>query len=94
MVVIFVTNCSFSSVTNETVDDPIKEYLRDDGNDLTDTISSFMLGLFSGPETAKLFYTADLAVLLDVILRRLTDYGPGDKVLLPFVENENIKKKF
>lgn len=40
-----------------------------------------MLGLFSGAETAKLFYTADLEVLLlDVILRRLTDYGPGDKV--------------
>ncbi|KAK4028517.1 hypothetical protein OUZ56_017786 [Daphnia magna] len=33
-----------------------------------------------GAETAKLFYTADLEVLLlDVILRRLTDYGPGDK---------------
>ena len=39
-----------------------------------------MLGLFSSLETAKLFYTADLDVLMDVILRRLSDYGPGDKV--------------
>ena len=43
-----------------------------------------MLGLFSGEETAKLFYTADLDVLLDVILRRLVDYGPGDKVFKAF----------
>jgi hypothetical protein len=46
-----------------------------------------MLGLFSGAETAKLFYTADLNVLLDVILRRLADYGPGDKVNSKFCLN-------
>jgi hypothetical protein len=61
------------------LDDPIKQYVGDDDNQ-TDAVSNLMLGLFSGAETAKLFYTADLDVLLDVILRRLADYGPGDKV--------------
>ncbi|EFX75255.1 hypothetical protein DAPPUDRAFT_306850 [Daphnia pulex] len=59
-------------------DDPIKQYVGDDDN-ATDAVSNLMFGLFSGAETAKLFYTADLDVLLDVILRRLADYGPGDK---------------
>ena len=62
-----------------TLDDPLKQYVRDE-DDQTDAVSNLMLGLFSGPETAKLFYTADLDVLLDVILRRLTDFGPGDMV--------------
>lgn len=61
-------------------DDPIKQYVGHQNDDnQTDSVSSLMRGLFSGAETAKLFYTADLEVLLDVILRRLTDYGPGDK---------------
>lgn len=68
-------------------DDPIKEYVGE--NHYTDTVSSFLLGLFSGLETAKLFYTADRDVLLDVILRRLTDYGPGDKVV--FIYSHTIQ---
>ena len=39
-----------------------------------------MLGLFSKVETARLFYTADLEVVVDIIQRRLNDYGPGDQV--------------
>ena len=59
--------------------------LDDESDDnQTDAVSNLMLGLFSGEETAKLFYTADLDVLLDVILRRLVDYGPGDKVFKAF----------
>lgn len=68
-------------LTFEIIDDPIKGYVRDEDEERkTDSVSSLMLGLFSAQDTAKLFYTADLEVLLDVILRRLTDYGPGDKV--------------
>ena len=67
------------------LDDPIKQYVGDESDDnQTDAVSNLMLGLFSGEETAKLFYTADLDVLLDVILRRLVDYGPGDKVFKAF----------
>ncbi len=67
------------------IDDPIKQYVGYESDDnQTDAVSNLMLGLFSGEETAKLFYTADLDVLLGVILRRLVDYGPGDKVFKAF----------
>lgn len=44
------------------------------------SVSCLLLGLFANQSTAHLFYTADKEVLLDVIYRRLTDYGPGDQV--------------
>ena len=61
--------------------DPLDEYMpaESEPSDVN-SISCLLLGLFSGENTARLFYTADKEVLLDVILRRLADYGPGDQV--------------
>ena len=59
--------------------DPLEEFLHE-GDLQINSVSNFVLGLFSLIETSRLFYSADLEVLLDVVKRRLTDYGPGDQV--------------
>lgn len=41
---------------------------------------SLLMGLFSKEETARLFYTADIYVVLDIILRQLENYGSEEKV--------------
>ncbi|XP_048583045.1 NCK-interacting protein with SH3 domain [Nematostella vectensis] len=36
--------------------------------------------LFSSPSTSGLFFTADMKVLIEIVLRQLTDLSPGEKV--------------
>jgi hypothetical protein len=59
-------------------DDPIGNFIQ--GDALSNSVSLLLIGLFSKVETGHLFYTADLEVVIDIIQRRLKDYGPGDAV--------------
>ena len=61
--------------------DPLEEFMavEPEASEI-DSVSCLLLGLFADQSTTHLFYTADKEVLLDVIFRRLTDYGPGDQV--------------
>lgn len=42
----------------------------------------FMIDMFSHPGTASLLYVNDAKVLIDILIRNLTDLQPGDKVRL------------
>lgn len=43
--------------------------------------------MFYREKTASLFYTNDIKVLIDIVVRQLSDLSPGDKV-------RKVKKKF
>lgn len=45
------------------------------------SVLKLFIDLFSNDVTAGLFYTNDVFVLIDIILRQLYDMFPGDKVL-------------
>lgn len=44
-----------------------------------DSILKLFIDLFATNETASLFYTNDIKVLIDIILRQLFDIAPGEK---------------
>ncbi|XP_071960516.1 NCK-interacting protein with SH3 domain-like [Antedon mediterranea] len=39
----------------------------------------FLADIFSSTETSNIFYTNDMRVLIDIVIRQLTDLNPGDK---------------
>ncbi|XP_014209971.1 NCK-interacting protein with SH3 domain isoform X2 [Copidosoma floridanum] len=43
------------------------------------SILKLFIDLFTSDETASLFYTNDIKILIDIILRQLFDISPGDK---------------
>lgn len=45
------------------------------------SVLKLFVDLFSNDAIASLFYTNDVKVLIDIILRQLFDMFPGDKVL-------------
>ena len=45
-----------------------------------DSLTKFALDVFSSGETATMFYTTDLMVLIDIVLRQISDLCPGDEV--------------
>ena len=45
-----------------------------------DSMTKFLLDVFSDRETSGLFYTTDMMVLLDIVTRQLTDLCPGMEV--------------
>ncbi len=45
-----------------------------------DSMTKFLLDLFSHTDTSGLFYTTDLMVLIDIVSRQLADFGPEDEV--------------
>lgn len=45
------------------------------------SVLKLFIDLFNNDVTAGLFYTNDVKVLIDIILRQLYDMFPGDKVL-------------
>ena len=52
-----------------------------------DSLLKFLGDLYSTRSTAGLLYTNDAHVLIDIVLRQLTDLSPGDKVrTFPFLE--------
>jgi len=44
------------------------------------SVFKMLIDIFSDLNAAELFYTNDVRVLIDIIIRWLTDLGPGDKV--------------
>ncbi|CRK96763.1 CLUMA_CG009977, isoform A [Clunio marinus] len=42
------------------------------------SVLKMLVDLFSIPETTTLFYTNDIKVLIDILVRQLSDLGPGD----------------
>lgn len=44
-----------------------------------------LVDLFSIPETTLLFYTNDVKVLIDILVRQLSDLSAGDVVSLSFL---------
>ncbi len=45
-----------------------------------DSMTKFLLDLFSDSGTSGLFYTTDMMVLIDIVTRQLTDLCPGMEV--------------
>jgi len=44
------------------------------------SVLKLFIDVFSCNRTSSLFYTNDLKVLIDIIVRQLADLSPGDKV--------------
>lgn len=44
------------------------------------SVLKMFIDLFSSPQTAELFYTNDNKVLIDILVRQLSDLSPGDSV--------------
>ena len=44
------------------------------------SVLKLFIDLFGNDHTASLFYTNDIKVLIDIVLRALFDTAPGDKV--------------
>lgn len=44
------------------------------------SVLKLFLDLFSRKPTADLFYTNDVKVLIDIVVRNITDLSPGDSV--------------
>lgn len=51
-----------------------------------DSVLKFLTDIFSSPDTSDFFYTSDMMILIEIVLRQLTDLSPGTGVsclLLP-----------
>lgn len=46
------------------------------------SVLKLFLDLFSRKTTADLFYTNDIKVLIDIVVRSISDLSPGDDVSL------------
>ncbi|ESN94574.1 hypothetical protein HELRODRAFT_68930 [Helobdella robusta] len=57
-------------------DDPVK--LPDIKSVPTNSVIKFISDIFSDTVTSNIFYTNDAKVLVDIVLRQLTDLSPGD----------------
>ena len=49
------------------------------------SVLKMLVDLFSIPETTTLFYTNDIKVLIDILVRQLSDLSAGDKVINQYV---------
>ncbi|CAL1295953.1 unnamed protein product [Larinioides sclopetarius] len=58
-------------------EDPCK--ILSENKDAENSVMKFMIDMFSFPELIDLFYLNDIKVLLDIIVRQLTDLLPGEK---------------
>ena len=45
-----------------------------------DSMTKFLLDVFSDASTSGLFYTTDMMVLIDIVTRQLADLSQGDEV--------------
>ncbi|GFY44799.1 NCK-interacting protein with SH3 domain [Trichonephila inaurata madagascariensis] len=64
-------------------EDPCKILSHNKGT--TNSIMKFMVDMFTFPELIDLFYLNDIKVLLDIIVRQLTDLLPGEKKRLDYL---------
>ena len=44
------------------------------------SLTKFLLDVFSDASTSGMFYTTDMMVLIDIVTRQLSDLGPGEEV--------------
>jgi hypothetical protein len=51
-----------------------------------DSLTKFALDVFSSKETSGMFYTTDLMVLIDIVLRQISDLCPGDQIRTHYLE--------
>ncbi|KAG8193672.1 hypothetical protein JTE90_024035 [Oedothorax gibbosus] len=56
-----------------------------DNESTPNSVMKFMVDLFSSPQLIDLFYLNDIKVLLDIIVRQLTDLLPGEKKRLYYL---------
>lgn len=42
-----------------------------------DSVLKFLTDIFSSRDTAGFFYTSDMMILIEIVLRQLTDLSPG-----------------
>ena len=63
-----------------TLDDPVNifGYLHR----CPDSLLKFFEDIFSSETTSGLFFTNDLMVLIDIVLRQVSDLSPGDEVCI------------
>ena len=47
-----------------------------------DSVLKFLIDIFSARTTSEFFYTTDMMVLLEIIVRQISDLSPGDRVWL------------
>lgn len=66
-------------ITSLLPDDPAR-VLTHELSGVPNSVLKFLVELFSDSATAELFYLNDVAVLLDIVARQLSDLPPGDKV--------------
>lgn len=60
------------------IDDPVK--LLKHSNDTMNSVVKLFIDIFSVKRTANLFYTTDNKVLIDIVVRQLTDLCAGNPV--------------
>ena len=58
------------------------------------SILKMMQDIFSQKETSNIFFTNDLMVLIDIILRQFTDRCPGDKVSQTKLDFKHLLKGY
>lgn len=58
-------------------DDPVNENAAEEGQH---SILKFLSDIYSSPTTSAMFYTNDAKVLIDIIIRQLSDLPPGSQV--------------
>ncbi|GFS44649.1 NCK-interacting protein with SH3 domain [Nephila pilipes] len=64
-------------------EDPCK--ILSHNKETTNSVMKFMVDVFSFPKLIDLFYLNDIKVLLDIIVRQLTDLLPGEKKRLDYL---------
>ena len=42
-----------------------------------DSVLKFLTDIFSSQDTSEFFYTSDMMILIEIVLRQLTDLSPG-----------------
>ncbi|XP_022800634.1 NCK-interacting protein with SH3 domain-like isoform X3 [Stylophora pistillata] len=65
-------------IMNRKVEDPtaLFQYPRSS----PDAVLKFVTDIFSSQDTSEFFYTSDMKILIEIVLRQLTDLSPGTGV--------------
>ena len=50
------------------------------------SLTKFLLDVFSDRSTSGMFYTTDMMVLIDIVTRQLSDLGPGEETRTHYLE--------
>lgn len=66
-------------------EDPLEFF--DHERTVPNSVLKMFVDLFSSPQTAELFYTNDNKVLIDILVRQLSDLSPGDSVNFIILQN-------